>query len=163
MLVTEVAYLRLKATGFQRIKPYAEGDSEASKSPRPKARFSQIGHGGGKRNHALRGAKVTVKQISAVSNARKSKSKNSRKNSVPGFAEVLRQGHRAPRLCPQNSTCFVRVAQMGMPTSCDRICLRNASSWTVHGGFELHHQRQKLQRISCRIRPKNAVNKGQTY
>lgn len=49
------AHLRPKGMVFLGTKVSAEGDSEASKSPRPKARFSQMGHGCGKRNHSLRG------------------------------------------------------------------------------------------------------------
>jgi hypothetical protein len=128
MSVIEVAYLRLKVTGFQRIKLYAEGVSEASKSPRPKARFSQIGHGGGKPNHALRDAKVTVEQRSAVIRCSKPKIQEIQKNSMSNYAERRDKDTEHPSFVPRPN-CFVRVAQMGMRTSCDWHRLCNGLPW----------------------------------
>lgn len=59
---SRITHLRLKATGLHRTNVYAEGVREASNCPRPRARFSQKGHGGGKRNQPLRGTGLGVKR-----------------------------------------------------------------------------------------------------
>ena len=51
------SHLRLKETGFHRTELYADGNSEASKNPRPKARPSQLCHRGENRNQPSRDQK----------------------------------------------------------------------------------------------------------
>jgi hypothetical protein len=162
MPLIEVAYLRLKATGFQRKKLYAEGDSEASKSPRPKARFSQIGHGGGKRNHALRDANVTVEQRSAVSNARETKSKKSRKIVCPTMQSVETKDTAHPSFVPRTRI----VLFVSRRWECVRHvinCLCNALPRGRSMALNCITAERKAAEDQMQYHTENAINKGQTY